>query len=67
MKSSKRLEKEMGASPRTELKLTAKVDTEEVDAAINKVEQLNDLLEKANSLVRGLALQEINLKLNVEV
>lgn len=50
-----------------ELELTTKVDVEEIDAAIRKVEQLTDMLEKANSLVCELASREVNLKLNVEV
>lgn len=44
-----------------EAKLTVKIDTAEVDEAIQKLQRLQELLKEANSLVRELTSTELNL------
>lgn len=48
-----------------EVKLTAKIDTTEIDKAIEKAVRLQELMKEANSLARELASME--LKLDVEL
>lgn len=48
-----------------EVKLTAKIDTTEIDKAIEKAVRLQELLKEANSLARELASME--LKFDVEL
>lgn len=47
------------------IKLTAKIDTTDIDKAIEKAVKLRELLKEANSLARELALME--LKLDIEL
>ena len=49
----------------SEVKLTAKIDTTEIDKAIEKAARLQELMKEANSLARELASME--LKLDVEL
>jgi len=49
-----------------EVKLSVSVDTSQMDEAMAQFDRLNDALEKANSLLGELALQKINLSVNVE-
>lgn len=44
-----------------EVKLTAKIDTAEIDKAIEKAVKLQELLKEANSLARELASMELKL------
>lgn len=44
-----------------EVKLTAKINTAEVDEAMQKLQRLHELLKEANSLLRELASTELNL------
>lgn len=44
-----------------EAMLTVKIDTAEVDEAIQKLQRLQELLKEANSLVRELTSTELNL------
>ena len=46
------------------LKVT--IDTNELEQVTKKVEILNDLLEKASSIIAKLVSKEINLSVNVE-
>lgn len=46
--------------------LKAKIDTSELEQVTQKVEILNDLLEKASSIIAELASKEINLSVSVE-
>lgn len=43
------------------IKLTAKIDTTEIDKAIEKAVRLQELLKEANSLARELASTELKL------
>lgn len=43
------------------IKLTAKIDTTEIDKAIEKAVKLQELLKEANSLARELASMELKL------
>ena len=44
-----------------EIKLTAKIDTTEIDEAMQKLQRLHELLKEANSIVKELASTELNL------
>lgn len=48
------------------IELKAKVNRQELDEAIEKLNELVGLLEKANSLKNELASKEINLTVNVQ-
>lgn len=48
-----------------EVKLTAKIDTEEIDEAIQKLQRLHELLKEANSLAKELASTELNLDIKL--
>lgn len=47
------------------VKLTAKIDTAEVDEAIQKLQRLHELLKEANSLIKELASTELNLNVKL--
>lgn len=47
-----------------EIKVDLKVDSKEFDELINKANELNNLLEKAKTLVDELASSEINIQFN---
>lgn len=46
-----------------DVKLTAKIDTAEIDEAMQKLQRLYELLKEANSLVKELASTELNLNI----
>ena len=48
-----------------DVKATVKIDTAEIDEAMQKLQRLYELLKEANSLVRELASTELNLKVKL--
>lgn len=47
------------------VKLTAKIDTAEIDEAMQKLQRLQGMLKEANSLVKELASTELNLNVKL--
>ena len=49
----------------SDVRLTVKVDAEEVDEAMQKLQRLHELLKEANSLAKELASTELNLNVKL--
>lgn len=52
---------------RNTVALTVEVNADEIDAAIEKAQYLNELLEKANTLAGELACKGVHLKVDMEL